>query len=186
MGEKKPKSDAAEVARRVEEVLRIRLDGAQFHDVVQYAAEKEWGLKERQVRTYIQRADEKLVERQDKNRRRLVARHVAQRESLFARAVNGADYRTALAVIDSLAKMQGLFVAPSDVKELARLAATQGARLVELEKRLEDARRHPAGAPATGPADGRPPGTDPGAGATAGPLPGGPGALDDGCGPAAG
>ncbi len=43
MGEKKPKSDAAEVAKRVEEVLRIRLDGAQFHDIVQYAAEKGWG-----------------------------------------------------------------------------------------------------------------------------------------------
>jgi hypothetical protein len=41
MAEKKPKPDAArakkkaeaaEVARRVEEVLRVRLDGAQFHD----------------------------------------------------------------------------------------------------------------------------------------------------------
>ena len=42
--EKKPKSDAAEVAKRVEEVLRIRLDGAQFHDVVQYASEKGWGI----------------------------------------------------------------------------------------------------------------------------------------------
>ena len=36
----KPKASEAEVALRVGEVLRIRLDGAQFHDVVQYAAEK--------------------------------------------------------------------------------------------------------------------------------------------------
>ena len=178
MGEKKPKSDAAEVAKRVEEVLRIRLDGAQFHDVVQYAAEKEWGLKERQVRTYIQRADKLLVERQDKNRRRLVARHVAQRESLFARAVNAADLRTALAVADSLAKMQGLFVAPSDVKELARLAATQGARLVELEKRLEDARRNPEGSVPPSPADGPSPGPDAGHGGDPGPVPPRPGGAD--------
>ena len=44
------KATNAEIALRVEEVLRIRLDGAQFHDIVQYAAEKEWGLKERQSR----------------------------------------------------------------------------------------------------------------------------------------
>ena len=183
MGEKKPKSDAAEVAKRVEAILAIRLDGAQFHNIMQYAAEMGWGVNDRQLRNYLRRADELLVERQDKNRRRLVARHVAQRESLFARAVNGADYRTALAIADSLAKLQGLFTDAREVKELARLAASQGARLIELEKRLEAAGRNPQGvAPPVSP-DGHPPGADSGAGGAAGPLPGGPGALDDGCGP---
>lgn len=151
---KKPKpakSEAAAVALRVEDVLRIRLDGAQFHDVVQYAAENGWAVHDRQIRTYIQRADALLVERQDRNRRRLIARHIAQRESLFARAVNAADLRTALAVADSLAKLQGLFTDPRDVKELARLAASQGARLVELEKRLEADRRHSEGVSPAGP-----------------------------------
>ena len=179
-------SDAAEVARRVEAVLRIRLDGAQHHDIVAYAEEQKWGVSDRQVRTYIRRADELLVERRDTNRRRLVARHVAQRESLFARAVNGADYRTALAIVDSLAKLQGLFTDARELKELVRLAAALGARLVELEKRLEDARRHPAGAPAAGPADGPAPGADTGAGGAVGPLPGGPGTADDGRGLAPG
>jgi hypothetical protein len=40
MGKKKPKADTAETARRVEEILRIRIDGAQFHDVMQFAAEE--------------------------------------------------------------------------------------------------------------------------------------------------
>ena len=179
-------SDSAEVARRVEAVLRIRLDGAQHHDIVAYAEEQKWGVSDRQVRTYIRRADELLVERRDTNRRRLVARHVAQRESLFARAVNGADYRTALAIVDSLAKLQGLFTDARELKELVRLAAALGARLVELEKRLEDARRHPAGAPASGPADGHTPGADSGAGGAAGSVPDGPGAADDGRGAAPG
>ena len=178
MGEKKPKSDAAEVAKRVEEVLRIRLDGAQLHDVVQYASEKGWAISARQVSTYIRRADELLVERQDRNRRRLVARHVAQRESLFARAVNAADLRTALAVADSLAKLQGLNTDARDLKELARLAASQGARLVELEKRLEDARRTQEGAAPTGPADGPPPDADAGHGGDPGPLSPRPGGAD--------
>ena len=179
-------SDAAEVARRVEAVLRIRLDGAQHHDIVAYAEEQKWGVSDRQMRTYIRRADALLVERRDTNRRRLVARHCAQREALFARAVNGADYRTALAIVDSLAKLQGLFTDSRDLKELARLAASQGARLIELEKRLEAAGRNPQGvAPPVSP-DGHAPDADPRPSGTDGPLPGGPGALDDGCRTAAG
>src|SRR5688500_8500806 len=104
-----PKADNAEVLRRVEEVLRIRLDGAQFHDIVQYAAEKGWGLKDRQIRTYIRRADALLVERQDTSRKRVIARHLAQRQALYARAVNAADYRTALAILADEAKLRGLY-----------------------------------------------------------------------------
>jgi len=150
-GKARRKAEAAEVALRVEEVLRIRLDGAQYHDVVQYVAEKGWALKERQVRNYIRRADDLLVERQERNRRRLLSRHIAQRDALFARAVNAADLRTALAVADSTAKLQGLFTDARDLRELARLAANQGKRIRELETRLEDARRTPDPAPPTGP-----------------------------------
>ncbi|MDB5312179.1 MAG: hypothetical protein JWO38_6381 [Gemmataceae bacterium] len=122
----------AEIARRVEEVLRIRLDGAQYHDVMQYATEKGWDLKERQVREYIRRADELLVERQEKKRRRTVALHLARREALYARTVNSADYRTALAVLADLAKLQGLYP-KEDVKELLKLAAAYEARIRTLE-----------------------------------------------------
>ena len=135
---RKPKSEAATVAIRVEEVLRIRLDGAQFHDVVHFAAEKKWSLCERQLRTYIRRADELLVERQDRSRRRVMARHLAQRQVLFARAVSGADYKTALSVLDSEAKLRGLYP-EKDIRELVKLAATQAQKLDELE------RRHAAG-----------------------------------------
>src|SRR5215203_4813642 len=134
---RKPKSDTATVALRVAEVLRIRLDGAQLHDVVQFASENGWGISDRQVSTYIRRADDLLADRQEKSRR-LLARHIAQREALFARAVNASDLRTALAIADSTAKMQGLFTDSRDLKELARLAAGQGERIRELERRLED------------------------------------------------
>lgn len=132
----KKKSEEATVALRVGEVLRIRLDGAQYHDVVQYAAVQTppWDLKERQIREYIRRADNLLVERQDRNRRRVVARQLAQRQALFARAVNAADYRTALAIIDSEAKLRGLYP-EKDLKELVKLAAAQGQRIEELERR---------------------------------------------------
>jgi hypothetical protein len=161
----KRKAEAAAVALRVQEVLRIRLDGAQYHDVVQYASEKGWGVGERQIRNYIQRADELLVERQDKSRKRLIARRLAQRESLFARAVNAADYRTALAILDSADKLRGLFP-ERDLKELVKLAAAQGTRIEELERRVRDA--HPS-AEAPPPAEGASPTSGPCAGGDADP-----------------
>jgi len=126
------KSDRTTVSQRIEEVLRIRLDGAQFHDIVQYAAEKEWGVNDRQLRNYIQRADELLVERQDKSRKKVVARHLAQRQSLYARAVNAADYRTALAILDSEAKLRGLYPT-ANVADLLKLAVAQEERVRKLE-----------------------------------------------------
>ena len=130
----KTKSESSVVAARVEEVLRIRLDGAAFHDVVQYGSEKGWDVGERMLRKYIRRADELLVERQDNNRRRVVARHLAQRQALFARALNAADYRTALAILDSEAKLRGLYP-EKDLKELVKLAAAQALKIDELERR---------------------------------------------------
>jgi hypothetical protein len=138
---KRAKADTAEAAKRVDEVLRIRLDGAQFHDIVQYAAEKGWGLKDRQIRTYIQRADALLVERQDKSRKQVIARHLAQRQALYARAVNAADYRTALAILADDAKLRGLYTSDSEFKELCKLAAEQGRRIQELEGRLDATQR---------------------------------------------
>jgi len=175
----KKKSDTAEVAQRVAEILRIRLDGAQYHDVLQLASENAWNVSERQLREYMRRADDLLVERMERNRRRLVARHIAQRETLFARAVNGADYRTALSIADSTAKLQGLFSDGRDVKELARLATTMISRVAELERRLADANRNQTNAPAGSPAAGPVAGSDAGEGGRQdSSVPGGPDAVD--------
>jgi len=148
--DKPKKADAATTAARVEEILRIRLDGAQFHDVVQFSAEKGWGIRERQLRTLIRRADELLVDRQDKSRRRTIARHLAQRQALYARAVNAADYRTALAILDSDARLRGLYP-EKDIKDLVRLAAAQAAKIEELERK-DAAREGPKSDPTERPA----------------------------------
>jgi hypothetical protein len=146
------KADRATIARRVEEVLRLRLDGAQYHDMVQHAAEKGWDLKERQIREYVARADELLVERQERKRKPVVAMHLARREALYARCVTAADRRTALAVLADLAKLQNLSADARDLKELMRLATAQADRVRELEVRLDAARP-----PQSPPAEQRPP-----------------------------
>ena len=175
------KADNTTVLQRVEEVLRIRLDGAQFHDIREYAVEKAWGVSDTQLRRYIQKADELLVERQDRSRKKVVARHLAQRQALYARAVNGADYRTALAVLSDEARLRGLYP-EREVRELVKLAAAQGTRIAELERRLHDAHAPGDGPPAPPPERGPagPAASDPagGGGGDAGPLPGGPGPAD--------
>ena len=120
------------------------MDGAAFHDCVTFAAEKGWGVSERQVGRYIAAADELLAERQDRRRRRVVGLHLARREALYACAVNAADYRTALAILSDLARLRGLYASDKDLKELARLATRQAQRVRELEGKL-DALRRPAG-----------------------------------------
>ena len=137
---KKPqaRSNDAELSVRVEEVLRIRLDGAQLHDVREFSSEKGWGVSDRQLEKYMKAADQLLVARQEKSRRALIARRIAQREALFARAVNAADYRTALAILDSVDRLRGLYP-EKDIKELVKLAAAQGTRIEDLERKLRDA-----------------------------------------------
>lgn len=83
---------------------------------MQYAAEKGWELKERQLRNLIRRADDLLVERGERSRKRCIAMHFARRESLYARAVNAADYRTALAILMDMARLRELYVSSKDMR----------------------------------------------------------------------
>jgi predicted phage terminase large subunit-like protein len=112
------------IRQRVEDVLRIRLDGAEGWDVRRYVAEQEaagappWTipeggkpLSERQIRYYVAAADKLMDESCRQSRRKRLRRHLAQRRALFARAVNKGDERTALAVLRDEAELLGLYPA---------------------------------------------------------------------------
>jgi hypothetical protein len=139
-GPKAKKSDQATVAQRVEEVLQLRLEGRLFHEIVRYGSAKGWGVSERQIQKYIKKSDDLLVERLDKKRKPLLARHIAQRQSLYALALsvaaNSSDCRAALAILDSEAKLRGLFPDTKEVKDLVKLAQSLGMKVEELERRL--------------------------------------------------
>jgi hypothetical protein len=107
------KSSKVEVAKRVEEVFRLRLGGAEYADIVQYASapEQSWDVSERQIRNYIAAADRLVKERFDAHAGHLLARHLLQRRLLYAHAVGAGDFSTALRVLDSEAKLEGLFPA---------------------------------------------------------------------------
>src|SRR5262249_53377207 len=106
---------------RIEDIIRVRLDGAAQWDVRQYVAQQEaggadaWtvpeggrGLSERQVRAYVEQADRTIESGCRQSRRRLLRNHLARRRYLYARAVASGDYRTALACDQDAAKLQGL------------------------------------------------------------------------------
>jgi hypothetical protein len=116
------KATRAQVQARVEEVLAIRLDGAEFWHVRESAREKEreegspWHLRDGQkplsdgqLWRYIGMADRLIAESCRASRKKLLRRHLARRRNLYGKALSAGDYRAALAAAESEARLQGLF-----------------------------------------------------------------------------
>ncbi len=125
------KATGEQKRRRVEEVLKIRLDGAEIWDVREYVREKEqekgslWELppdgkplSDSQLWRYMADADKLIAESCRASRKKLIRRHLAQRRNLFAKAVSAGDYRTGLAIGKDKAELEGLYppqkVAPTN------------------------------------------------------------------------
>jgi hypothetical protein len=139
------KSDKATKNKRVEEVLTLRLMGAEFWEIRQYASEQEppWNLSDRQLYRYIADGDELLARTLETDRKKLLNRHVAQRRTLFARAMAVSDYATARAVLKDEAELLHLYDAmPSDPKaggdaspmDTAGVVAMLAARLRQVDQ----------------------------------------------------
>jgi hypothetical protein len=105
------KSNQAEVAQRVEEVFKLRLGGAEFADIRQFASapEQQWDVSDRQLWRYIQAADRLVQKRFDAKAEHLLARHLLQRRQLYAHAMGAGDFGTALRVLQDEAKLEGLY-----------------------------------------------------------------------------
>jgi hypothetical protein len=107
------KSTKAEVERRVNEVLKLRLGGAEFPDIREYAnaAEQGWNVSDSQVWRYIRAADALCKNYFDARAEHLLNRHILQRRTLYAHAMGAGDFRTALAILVDEAKLEGLYPA---------------------------------------------------------------------------
>jgi hypothetical protein len=139
------KATAATIRARVEDVLRLRLDGAEFWDVRRYVAEQEQAaeppwvvpaggkpLSERQLWRYVAQSDRLLAVSSATGRKKRLRVHLARRKSLYARAVAAGDVRAALAVLADLAKLEGLY--PSEDEALRREAEALRRQLAELKE----------------------------------------------------
>jgi hypothetical protein len=112
------KSSKTEVLNRVEAVFKLRLGGAEFSDIREYARapEQSWNVSDSQLWRYIAAADQLVKERFDARADHLLNRHILQRRQLYAHAMGAGDYSTALRVLDSEAKLENLF--PVEKKEV--------------------------------------------------------------------
>lgn len=106
------KATQTQVEQRVAEVLALRLAGADFPDILQYAAVKQWNVKERQLWNYVEKADERLAETTERDRGKLLRLHLAQRRLLYAKALESGDWRGALAIKKDEAQLLGLYDSP--------------------------------------------------------------------------
>lgn len=126
---------------RTEEVLRIRLDGAEFWDVREYVREQEradgspWKLGPRQkpfadstLWWYIAQADRLARKSVAQSARKAVRNHLAKRRNLYGKAMVSGDLRTALGVLQDEARLLGLYPA---VKAEVKTTATASLRIVE-------------------------------------------------------
>jgi hypothetical protein len=103
------KATKAEVRKRVSEVLKLRLGGAEFHDIREYAAAQGWDVSDSQLWRYIKAADALCEKYFDAKAGHLLARHLLQRRQLFAHAMAAGDFATALRVAQDEARLEGLY-----------------------------------------------------------------------------
>ncbi len=105
------KATKTTVEQRVSEVFRLRLGGATFPDIREYAIapERAWGVSDSQLWRYIRAADDLCKEYFDAKAGHLLARHLLRREQIYAHCMQlPGDYRTALAAdIDAAPSWRG-------------------------------------------------------------------------------
>jgi hypothetical protein len=103
------RSDRTTLLKRSEEVLAMRLNGAEFADIKQHAEEQGWGVSGRSLQRYIVYGDKQLAKTLEKDRERLINRHIAQRRALYQKALAEKDHATALRVLQDEASLLGLY-----------------------------------------------------------------------------
>lgn len=121
---KRPRANAILTQRRVSELVRWRLDGAERWDVLENVRAREkkgeapWEvpadanpLSEGTIWSLLTKADREIHDSHSRNRKQLFRRHLAQRRSLYAKAVLAGDLRTALACVKDEAELLNLYPA---------------------------------------------------------------------------
>jgi hypothetical protein len=108
---------------RVHAILKLRLGGAEFPDILEWAnaPEQKWNVSERQLWRYIAAADALCEHYFNHRAKSLLSRHLLQRRQLYAHALGAGDFGTALRVLQDEAKLESLY----DMDLVARIEALE-------------------------------------------------------------
>ena len=108
------KATQLEVVFRVLQVKKAVLEGANRQDILQLASE-EWGLSERSGDEYIAKARSEIKIEVAAMGHADLPWHIAARMHLFNKAARIGDLSNARQILDSLAKLQGLWIDKSEL-----------------------------------------------------------------------
>ena len=110
-GESTPgkKSTQAEVMKRLTVIEELLLRGVGRQAILQYAG-REWGISESMTDKYTAEIRKAWVRSERARASDRVAEATKRRNKLYELTIEAKDYRTALAVDDSLRKLQGILV----------------------------------------------------------------------------
>jgi hypothetical protein len=105
------KVSAAEIEKRLTEVLRIRMAGGEFYDIKEYANAKEqnWGVSDSQLWRYVRKTDKLVYDALEKDRGKLIMKRRAQLSDLYSMAINQKNIGVALAVHTKMCDLEGLY-----------------------------------------------------------------------------
>lgn len=98
------RSTHIEVEERISQIFRWRLEGLQRHDIIQLAAEKGWGVSDRQVDAYTREAKARLVEFNKDTQEQ----DLAYLTSLHFENYKTAEPRDRTAILREIARLKGL------------------------------------------------------------------------------
>lgn len=116
-GERK-KATNATIRRRIQEVLKLIIRGATRAQIIEYAEEKGWGLQERQISTYVERAREMIESEIKVERTYVVSLAIARYEALIQDAWEEKDFKTVNAALRELSRIQGNYTMPDTVQAI--------------------------------------------------------------------
>ena len=108
------KASAATIDQRIELIYRLILDGWESVAIVQNKTVRDFNVKERQIRRYIQRARDRMDKELEQYRVGALSEHIAARRKLRRDAKRAKDK---LDILKDEAKLLGLY-APDKLQQL--------------------------------------------------------------------
>jgi hypothetical protein len=111
----------SEVNRRVADIYALVVDGLSLAAVSRFvAANCTWSASDRTLCRYIARARELMMEQAKQGRKEAFAESLARKQLLYARAVSGKQWKTALSIQNSIDKMFGDYEGMHDDRDEIR------------------------------------------------------------------
>lgn len=138
------KATKSEVKKRISKIADLLVSGLTRAQILQYVVEKtDWNLKDRQVDTYIQRANNSFKATPGIDRTQQYQRAIRRMEMILSACIKVQDFARAIAAAKELHTLMAIYEPPAaqtiitqDMGALVKLAKAKGISLTELIRDL--------------------------------------------------